>query len=151
MMDGIEVHWLWLIGAALLAVGEILAPGVFMIFLAAAAALTGVAAWAGLPLIFQLALFPILALGSVHVGRRWYSRHPVESSDPLLNDRLARYVGETVVVVAAIENGHGRVKLGDTIWPVRGEDAPTGAKVRIVGAEGGCLRVEPLPLLEDGR
>jgi glycosyltransferase involved in cell wall biosynthesis len=39
-LEGIELHWIWLIAAAVLASAEIIAPGVFLIFLAGAAALT---------------------------------------------------------------------------------------------------------------
>jgi inner membrane protein len=143
--DGIEPHWIWLIAAAVLGIAELLMPGVFLIWLAAAAAVTGFAALLfGIPLAFQFALFALLAMAAVYLGRRWYTNNPVESSDPLLNDRAARLVGETVTVVSAIEDGHGRVKVGDSIWSVRGPDAGVGAKVRVVGAEGTCLKVEPL-------
>ena len=145
-LEGLELHWAWLIAAALLAIAEILVPGVFLIFLAAAAALTALAAAAGLGLPFQLVLFPLFSLGAVWFGKRWYNRNPVPSSDPLLNDRIARHVGQTVVVVNAIENGSGRVRLGDTVWAARGPDAEVGAKVRIVGADGTCLQVEPAML-----
>ena len=145
-LEGIELHWLWLIAAALLAGAEIVAPGVFLIFLSGAALLTGIAAALGVPLPVQLALFPLFALGSVWVGKRWYHRNPVESSDPLLNNRLARHVGRTVVVVEPIEGGSGRVKLGDSIWNARGPDSPVGTRMRITGAEGTCLKVEPLVL-----
>lgn len=144
---GLDLHWIWLIVAALLAGAEIVAPGVFLIFLALAAVLTAVAAALGTPLLVQLALFPLFALGSVYAGKRWYNRNPVASSDPLLNDRIGRYVGETVMVVTAIENGTGRVKLGDGVWTAKGPDAEAGARVRIIGAEGTCLKVEPVETL----
>lgn len=144
-LDGIDPHWIWLIAAAVLGIAELLMPGVFLIWLAAAAAITGFAALLfGMPLAFQFALFALLAMAAVYAGRRWYANNPVESSDPLLNDRAARLVGETVVVVAAIEDGHGRVKVGDGVWSARGPDAEVGARVRVVGAEGTCLKVEPL-------
>jgi membrane protein implicated in regulation of membrane protease activity len=141
---GIDLHWLWLIVAALLASAEIIAPGIFLIFLAAAAALTGVAALLGIPFAFQLGLFPLLALGSVHLGRRWYADRPIKSSDPLLNDRAARLIGETVLVLTAIEHGSGRVKVGDSVWAAKGEDAAAGSRVRVTAVEGTCLRVEPV-------
>ena len=144
-LEGLELHWLWLVVAAMLAIAEILVPGVFLIFLAAAAALTAVAAALGLSLPFQLTLFPLFSLGAVWFGKRWYTRNPVASSDPLLNDRLARHIGQSVVVVDAIQGGSGRVKLGDSVWAARGPDAETGSRVRIVGAEGTCLKVEPIP------
>lgn len=151
MIDGLEPHWVWLAAALLLGIAEMLVPGVFLIWLAAAAALTGVVALVlGIPLAFQAAVFAIFALAAVHFGRRWYAAHPVESADPLLNDRVSRMIGETVVVVAAIENGRGRVAVGDSVWPARGPDAELGASVRVVGAEGTSLMVEPVAITGSG-
>jgi len=48
-----------------------------------------------------------------------------------------------VVVVSAIENGRGSVRVGDSVWLARGEDAAVGARVRVTGSDGACLRVEP--------
>lgn len=141
---GIDPHWWWLIIAAILGIAEILVPGVFLIWLAAAAAITGFIALAsGISLAFQFGMFALLALGSVYWGRRWYANNPIQSSDPLLNDRAGRLIGETVVVVSAIENGSGRVKVGDSVWIAKGPDAEIGARMRIVSADGTCLNVEP--------
>lgn len=150
-LGGLEAHWWWLIAAALLGILEIFLPGIFLVWMAAAAALTGiVAAFLPLPLPFQFALFGLLAVAAVYGGRRHYERHPVPSSDPLLNDRMARLIGEHVTVVSAIENGEGRVRVGDSVWTARGPDAVVGARLRVVGAEGNALRVEPLPSLPTG-
>ncbi|HEY6917244.1 MAG TPA: NfeD family protein [Allosphingosinicella sp.] len=140
----IDPEWWWLIGATILGIAELLMPGIFLIWLAAAAAVTGIGALFGIPVAFQFGLFALLAIGAVQIGRRWYANHPVPSSDPLLNDRAARLIGETVVVAAAIENGRGRVKVGDSVWSAKGPDTPEGTRVRIVGAEGACLIVDPL-------
>jgi membrane protein implicated in regulation of membrane protease activity len=148
----LEPHWLWLLGATLLAIAEIIVPGVFLIWLAAAAAVTGLVALAfDIPVAFQLALFALLSIASVYGGRRWYIRNPMPSSDPLLNDRAARLKGETLVVVSAIENGRGRVRVGDSVWACRGPDCTEGSRVRVVGADGSCLHVEPVrpePMIE---
>jgi membrane protein implicated in regulation of membrane protease activity len=144
-MNGIEPHWAWLIGAAVMGIAEMIVPGVFLIWLAAAAAATGVIALV-FPLdpAFQFAIFGLLSLAAVYFGRRWYTANPVESSDPLLNDRATRLIGEILVVVGAIENGRGRVTVGDSVWPARGADAAAGSRVRVVGADGTALLVEPL-------
>jgi len=140
---GLESHWWWLLAAAVLAVVEIAIPGVFSIWVAAAAALTAVLVMAfAPPLAFQLALFAILALAAVTAGRRWYDRNPVASADPKLNDRTARLIGTSVLVVEPIRGGQGRVKVGDGVWNARGPDAEAGTRVRIVHAEGACLHVE---------
>ncbi len=149
----LEPHWWWLLGAALLALVEIVLPGVFSIWIAAAAALTAIVVLAfGLPFSFQLALFALFAIAAVYAGRRWYERNPVSSADPMLNDRTARLIGATVVVTSPIRGGEGRVRVGDSVWAARGPDAEAGAHVRVVGADGACLKVEPAaPDLPPGR
>ncbi|WP_019053044.1 NfeD family protein [Sphingobium xenophagum] len=139
----LEDHWAWLVFAALLGIAEVMIPGVFLIWIAIAAAITGLAALAlpiGLPL--QLLIFAALSIAAVWAGRRWYADHPVASTDPLLNDRTARLIGQTVTVVEPIVGGEGRVKVGDSVWTALGPDADAGARVRVIAAEGTALRVE---------
>ena len=139
----LDDHWGWLVFAALLGVGEVLMPGVFLIWVALAAAVTGLIALL-LPVSVpaQLLIFALLCLLSVWGGRRWYAANPVDSQDPLLNDRTARLIGEVVLVVEPIEAGRGRVKVGDSVWSCRGPDAPAGSRVRVTGAEASVLQVE---------
>ena len=147
-MSGLDLdpQWMWLTAAALLAIAEIVVPGVFLIFLAAAAAATGfITLIFGVPVAFQFALFALFSIGSVYSGRRWYAANPVESSDPLLNDRAARLIGHSVTVVTAIRDGEGRVKVGDSVWSARGEDCDAGARVRVTGSDGNCLLVDCEP------
>lgn len=136
----------WLIAALVLGVAELIAPGVFLVFLAIAAAATGVAVLAlpGLPLIGQIISFALWSGVTVLIGRRWYRDYPVASADPLLNDRAARLVGEIVTVEQAIDSSGGRVHLGDGVWPARGADAAIGARMRVVAVANGVLEVEPL-------
>lgn len=140
----LDNHWWWLIFAVALGIGEILLPGVFLIWIAIAAAITGAVAFAtGVGLTAQIVLFALLCLAATYLGRKWYVDNPVASQDPLLNDRTARLVGEVLTVVEPIVNGRGRVKVGDGEWPCRGPDAPLGARVRVIGADGAALNVEP--------
>jgi membrane protein implicated in regulation of membrane protease activity len=143
-MDGLPPHFLWLLAAILLAGAELLVPGSFLIWIAAAAALTGVASLlTGMPLEGQFIAFAALSAGSVVAGRKLYAAHG-PGGDPKLNDRVAGLIGQTVEVVAAIEHGRGRVRVGDGVWPARGPDTPAGTRVRVIGSEGTCLTVEPV-------
>lgn len=140
----LDDHWWWLVFAALLGIGEVIVPGVFLIWVALAAAVTGLIALAlPMPIAIQFLLFAGLCLVAVWGGRRWYATNPVDSQDPLLNDRTARLIGEIVIVVEAIEGTRGRVKVGDSVWSCSGPDAPAGSRVRVVGAEASILHVEP--------
>ena len=146
-MFGVELaaHWWWLILGVILSIAEIMIPGVFLIWLGMAALLTGALTLAlGLPDTAQLGVFAGTAIIAVYVGRRWFRAHPIASSDPLLNDRAARLVGETVLVVEPIVGGQGRVKVRDGVWNARGPDLPSGVRVRVVGVEGSFLVVEPI-------
>lgn len=137
-------YWYWLIIAVVLAAAELVLPGVFLIWVAAAAAATGlITLAAGPPVALQLALFAAFAVLATWGGRRWYKANPVPSADPLLNDRAARLVGETVELTRPIIHGHGRAKVGDSEWSVRGPDAPAGSCMRVIGIEDGALVVRP--------
>jgi inner membrane protein len=144
-LETLEPHWAWLILAAALATAEVLVPGFFLIWFALAAFATGlIALLLHVPVAIQLVLFAVFAVISVYAGRRWFKMNPIESADPKLNDRGARMLGEVVTVVEAIEAGGGRVKVGDSVWSAKGPHAEVGAKVRISGADGSVLQVEPL-------
>lgn len=140
----------WLIAAVLLGGAELLVPGVFLVFLAFAAAVTGafLLLFPELPLPAQLLSFAAWTAIAVWIGRSWYRDNPVDSSDPLLNDRVARLLGETVTVVQSIDGGTGRVKVGDGEWLARGPDTPAGTRVRVIGADGTALKVDHLPTLQ---
>ena len=136
----------WLIAALALGVAELVIPGVFAIFLAIAAAVVGVAVLVvpDLPVEAQIAGFAGWSIVTVLIGRRWYVDFPVTSSDPQLNDRAARLIGETVVVEVAIDANGGRVRIGDGSWPARGAAAAVGERVRIAEVRGGLVMVEPV-------
>jgi inner membrane protein len=128
-----------------LATAEMLVPGYFLIWLAAAAILTGVLAMATpIALPIQIALFAGLSVAAVLLGKRWLRDNPIEAADPLMNDRGGRLVGETVTVVRAIADGGGRVAHGDTEWLAKGPDAEPGSRMRVAGHDGAVLIVEHL-------
>lgn len=134
----------WLIAALVLGIAELAAPGVFLVFLAIAAAATGVATLvlADLPVAAQLASFAAWSAVAVLIGRRWYRDYPVAAADPLLNDRTARMIGQPARIETAIVGGVGRVQVGDGTWPARGADAAVGAEVMIVAVTDGVVVVE---------
>ncbi len=139
----LDWHWWWVGAGALLGILEILLPGIFLIWIAVAAWATAIiVALAPMTLAWQLVIFVLLAFITVFLGRQYYARNPVESADPHLNIRAARLIGQTVTVESAIENGKGRVRVGDGVWNATGPDAPSGAKVRITAADGTLLTVE---------
>mgnify|MGYP006185886979 CR=1 FL=1 len=47
----------------------------------------------------------------------------------------------TFVLSEPIVEGRGRIRIDDSIWQVRGPDAPAGARVVVTGADGTILNV----------
>lgn len=146
-MNGIEPHWLWFAAGLVLGGLEMMVPGVYLMWLALAALATGfIVLGAGLSVPLQIVSFVVLSLVFAFSARRWLHDDPIQSSDPLMNNRAARLVGQTALVTRAIEHGEGRVRVGDGEWLASGPDCPAGTRVRIAGVSGACLSVEALEL-----
>ncbi len=137
--------WHWLVLGIVLMAAELLLPGFFLLWFGIAAVV--VAAVVGLaPELapsLQLLLFALLALVAVAVYLRFF-RRPEEGDAPALNRRAEQLVGQVFELDGPLRDGRGRVRAGDTLWPVVGPELPAGAKVRVVGVAGTRLRVEPV-------
>jgi inner membrane protein len=70
--------------------------------------------------------------------------HPAisKSDQPDLNRPAAQLVGRVLVVAEAIEDGRGKVRVGDTLWPAEGPDVTAGTEVRVIAAKATVLVVE---------
>lgn len=134
-------HW-WALGGLLMLV-ELFASGFFFLWLGAAAALVGLAliGWSSMPAALQLLLFAGLALSSLLAWRRFMQtgRPAADQSEP--NRGAAQFVGRRALLSEPIENGRGRIRLGDSSWVVSGPDLPAGNVVEVVGAAGTVLEV----------
>jgi hypothetical protein len=140
---GIEAYVVWLAVGVVLCVAETAAPGAFLIWIGAAAILVGAADFfLRLALTPQLLLFAALMVALVFVGRRVYGS--LEAGTPQLPlSRAHALIGKEFFLDEAIERGFGRIRVGDSVWRVAGDDAPKGAKVRVVAVEeGSVVRVE---------
>ena len=138
--------WNWfIVGAALLGL-EVLAPGTFMLWLGLSAITVGLISllivW---PWQAQLVAFSVLSIVSILIYRRLSPRSPDEApAVPFLNRRTEGFVGRVFTLEKPIMDGSGSVRIGDTIWLVRGPDAAAGSRVKVTGTEGGTLLVGPV-------
>lgn len=140
--------WNWMaLGFALLA-AEIVVPGVFLVWFGLAAITTGLLSlalwdWWLWGWQTQTIVFLLLSLVIAVAGQRIIRARERPTDQPLLNQRAAQMVGRTATLEEAIRDGHGRVRIGDTLWRVTGPDAEPGTRVRVVGARDSDLIVEP--------
>jgi len=154
-MFGDLAYWHWFALAAGLLVIEIVAPGVVFLWLAAAAALVGVAAALvgdGLTPTAQIALFAVAAMISVPVGRhiaRRFGGDGTAQNDAAsdLNRRGDAMIGAVGRLEDASVDGRARVRIGDTVCSAtlaQGVgDLPQDASIVVQAADGANLIVGP--------
>ena len=138
-------HW-WALAIVLLAL-ELVAPTSFFLWPAVAAAIIGIVLWFSphIGALAQILGFIFLAAGAITVWRAgpWRKRRHAADA-PLLNERVAQYVGRRATVVEAFRNGRGEVEIDDTRWRAEaadGSDIAQGAPVTIQSVDGILLKV----------
>lgn len=135
--------WNWLIAGLVLMALELLAPGVFLLWLGLAALLVGVitlfADWIWQ---VQVIAFAAFSLAAVPLWRRVASQGSASPDSVFLNRRSDALVGRTFTLDKPIMDGSGTVRVDDTIWRVSGPDTPAGSRVKVVRSDGASLMVE---------
>jgi membrane protein implicated in regulation of membrane protease activity len=135
--------WNWLILAVCLFILETMVPGVHFLWFGMAAVVVGIlAVLTGMPWQLQIVAFGVLSVAAVFLVRRYLGSNVAKTDLPDLNERGRQYIGRSLVVEDAIQNGRGKVRVGDTVWQAKGPDTPAGARVTVTGAEGTILVVE---------
>lgn len=72
-----------------------------------------------------------------------YLKRQKELNSPLAAHRLGHsHIGRVVVLEQGLQNGTGRVRIGDREWAVRGPNLPAGARARVTGVDGTVLLVD---------
>lgn len=134
--------WNWLIAGLVLMALELVAPGVFLLWLGLAALLVGVvslfADWAWQ---VQVIAFAAFSLAAVPLWRRVANQNAAADTS-FLNRRSDALVGRVFTLEKPIQDGSGTVRVDDTVWRVSGPDCPAGSKVKVVRADGASLTVE---------
>ena len=135
--------WNWFILAVVLLILETVIPGVHFLWFGIAAVVIGfLGLVTGLTWQWQVLAFGLLSVLTVFWVRK-YARPDMTISDlPDLNVRGQQYIGRSLVVDQAIQNGRGKVVVGDGIWAAEGPDTPAGARVTVTGVRGTVLVVE---------
>ena len=135
-------HW-WILAVALVII-EILLPSFFALWLAIAAALTGLVLllFPALGWEWQLLVFALFSVISIIAWRRYYQKHPIKTDEPMLNRRGEGYVGRELTLSQPIVDGIGKIRLDDSTWKIQGPDCPAGSKVRIIALNNVVFTIE---------
>lgn len=146
MPDWLLLHngWLWAILGLLLIGGEMLAPGVFLIWLGLAALITGaVVGIFGLGWQAAAIVFAVLAVACVAAGRLLTRRRSEEPDAATgLNDRGRQLIGKVFRLETTMTGGEGRIRVGDSSWRITGPELLAGTEVKVVRVDGATLIVE---------
>ena len=134
--------WNWLIAGLVLMALELVAPGVFLLWLGLAALLVGVISlFADWVWQVQVIAFAAFSLAAVPLWRR-LATQSTPGDTGFLNRRSDALVGRVFTLEQPIRDGAGRIKVDDTVWRVSGPDCPAGSRVKVVSSDGGSLLVE---------
>lgn len=138
-------HW-WILGGILLLI-EVLAPSFFFLWLAIAAAVTGLILL-GVPELgwqYQLIIFSGLSVVSIALFRRYQRRNPATTDQPALNRRGEQYLGRTFTLEQPVVNRVGKLRVDDSTWRITGDDLPAGTRVTVTGVDGVVLEITRTP------
>ncbi|MFT4047605.1 MAG: NfeD family protein [Solimonas sp.] len=138
------VWWHWWVAALVFLTLEATLPGAIFLWMGASAGIVGLLALVvpALGWKAEFIVFGVLAIAAVLAWRRWRPAR-VAADQPTLNRRGQSYVGRHFTLSEAIVDGVGTLRVDDSQWRVSADhDAPAGARVRVVAADGATLRVE---------
>ena len=135
--------WDWFIAGGLLLVLEVLAPGVFMLWLGLAAMLVGaISIFVDWTWQAQFIAFAVFSVAAIPLWRRLSMQVGQATDQPFLNRRAEALVGRILTLEKPIVDGSGTIPIDDTVWRITGADVPAGSRVKVVRVEGTALHVE---------
>jgi hypothetical protein len=132
---------IWLLAGLALLIAEMLAPGVFLMWIGLACIGTGLAAMSvALGFGAQVVMFVVLAAVTLAIGLR------LKRKPPRLTTESAGLAGRSAVALK-FHGREGRVRVGDSDWAARlasGVTAPeAGARLHVESVDGTVLIVRP--------
>jgi membrane protein implicated in regulation of membrane protease activity len=144
-MDTATWATVWIVAAGLLAAGELMTAGFFLLPFAVGAGAAGVLALAGVGVAAQFIVFVVVSIAFLVLLQRFARK---DMHGELVAVGSARYVGAHAMVIKTVDRrmGSGRVKMGMEDWRAttnRDETIPAGTEVTVVEVRGTRLVVEP--------
>ncbi len=143
MTTAVEIWWIWVAAAILLAATEIFIPGLFILPFVIAAIAAGVLAYAGFGPVVQWTAFAVIS-GALLPLAFVITKRIVKNTPPMIDSN--RMIGMRGPVTIAVDNGNdkGHVRLGGELWRAEselGRDIPVGVTVEVTAVKGICVMV----------
>ena len=151
--------WHWLIFGLIILGLEMLIGSGWLIWIGFGSLATGLILLAPIPMLEwyqQIFIFTVFSLIFTFTGRHlWQTKTKQEGihdtlPDPTLNNRMAKLVGQMVILEEPIQGRRGRLEIGGTSWPITGPDLPIGTQVEITAISGTVLEVQPERTVQPG-
>ena len=134
---------LWVVLAAVLAIGEVLTLSFLLGLIALAAVAAGAVAALGGGIVIQLVVFIVGSLASIALLRPVAKRHLRTPAQ--LRTGTAALVGARAVVTQRVDDLSGQVKIGGETWSARafmdGQVMEPGTRVEVAKIEGATALV----------
>jgi membrane protein implicated in regulation of membrane protease activity len=136
---------IWVVLAAVLAGGEVLASFTFILGpIAIAALLPAVVAAVGAPMEAQIASFIVAAVASLLLIRPIARRHLMTPAR--IRTGTAALIGSRALVLERVDADSGQVKIGGEVWTARPYDEDDvyepGIRVEVIKIEGATALVQ---------
>ena len=143
-MDTATWATVWIVAAGLLAAGELITAGFFLLPFAVGTGAAGVLALAEVGVTEQFIVFVVVSIAFLVLIQRFARK---EMHGELMSVGAARYVGARAVVTESVDRrtGSGRVKMGTEDWRAttdQNESIPAESEVTVVEVRGTRLVVE---------
>ncbi|MDG6896294.1 NfeD family protein [Volucribacter amazonae] len=139
--------WHWLILGFILLIGEIIIPGIFLLWWGLAALTLAAVVFLfpqlGLPTAFILYAILAIALSLIW----WKIQHNKDRQDQSqthLNQRDHLMLNKIGIVQSIQANGIGRGHFGDTTWRIKGQHLQQGDSIKVIKVEGITLFVQKI-------
>ncbi|MGL4860294.1 MAG: NfeD family protein [Enterobacteriaceae bacterium] len=139
-------HWFWITLGGVLLAAELLGASGYLLWSGLSAVLVGSLVWL-VPFSWQWQWLNFAALTIITALLWWYwlRRHNVRDEPVILNQRNQRLIGKRVTLREGLQDGYGRIHLGDGSWRVEADsDLPAGCEVEVVDVKGITLKIEPV-------
>ncbi|MFC0226848.1 NfeD family protein [Serratia aquatilis] len=142
-------YWFWITLGGLLLAAEMLGASGYLLWSGISAVLVGLLVWL-LPQLdweWQGAVFAVITIAVAYLWWYWLRKRSTASTSgsQVLNQRNRQLIGTRATLTEPMQNGLGRVNIGDSSWRAQAnEDLPVGTEVEVVAVEGVTLVIRAI-------